>query len=122
MDLDNGSCLAISEHTNISAEFLFIGSGSVFLGEHIVMGKECIFITPNHKYVENSYDAFEIKDIIVGNNVWFGHRVIVLPGVHICKHAILGADAVVAKDVPAKAIVAGNPKVIKSRGQKPDEI
>ena len=37
-----------------------------------------------------------------------------LPGVHICEHAIIGAGAIVTKDVPAKAIAAGNPaKVIK---------
>lgn len=115
-DFGNGSCLKISEHTNIGPDFSLTGSGVLTFGSHIAMGKQCMFITQNHKYQKEGYDGFEIKDITVGNDVWFGHRVIVLPGVTIGNHAILGAGAVVTKDVPDYAIVAGNPaKVIKYR-------
>lgn len=117
-DFGNGSCLELSEHTNIGPYFSLTGSGTVSFGEHIAMGRECMFITQNHKYLEEGYDGFEVKDITVGNHVWFGHRVIVLPGVTIGDHAIVGAGSVVTKDVPNYAIVAGNPaKVIKYRTQ-----
>ena len=115
-DYGNGCCLEISEHTNIGPNFSLTGSGTVTFGEHVAMGKECMFITQNHRYLEEGYDGFEIRDIVVGNNVWFGHRVIVLPGIRIGDHTIIGAGAVVTKDVPEYAIVAGNPaRVIKFR-------
>jgi chloramphenicol O-acetyltransferase type B len=54
--------------------------------------------------------------VTIGNDVWIGARVIVLPGVQIGDQAIVGAGAVVTKDVEPLAIVAGNPaRVIRLR-------
>ncbi len=49
--------------------------------------------------------------ITVGNDVWFGAGVIVLPDVSIGDGAVIGADAVVAKDIPERAIAVGLPAV-----------
>ena len=55
-------------------------------------------------------------DIIIGNDVWIGQNVTVMPGVHIGDGAIIAANSVVAKDVPAYCIAGGNPcKIIKKR-------
>ena len=55
-------------------------------------------------------------DTVIGNDVWIGMEAIILPGVTVGDGAIIGARAVVAADVPAYAIVAGNPAhVIKRR-------
>lgn len=48
-------------------------------------------------------------DTVVGNDVWFGQNVTVLPGIHIGDGAIIGCNSVVSRDVPAYTIVAGNP-------------
>lgn len=121
-DFGNGACLEISEHTNLGKDFSLTGNGILSFGEHVAMGHQCMFVTQNHRYLEEGYDGFEVKDIVVGRNVWFGHRVTVLPGVHIGDHAIIGAAAVVTKDVPDYAIVAGNPaKIIRFRKQKTKE-
>ena len=54
------------------------------------------------------------KPVKIGNRVWFGARVTICPGVTIGDGAIVGAWAVVTKDVPSRTIVAGVPaKVIK---------
>ncbi|MBB4041948.1 acetyltransferase-like isoleucine patch superfamily enzyme [Microvirga flocculans] len=56
----------------------------------------------------------------VGHDVWIGSRAIVLPGVTIGTGAIIGAGAVVTKDVPAYAVAAGNPaRVVKHRFDAP---
>ena len=56
------------------------------------------------------------KDIVVEDDVWIGTRAIILKGVTIHKGAIVGAGAVVTKDVPPYSIVAGNPaKIVKMR-------
>ena len=49
------------------------------------------------------------RPIIVGDNVWIGTRAIILPGVTIGDGAVIGAGAVVTKDVPARSVAAGNP-------------
>jgi maltose O-acetyltransferase len=62
---------------------------------------------------------YEEKPVVI-DDVWIGGHVIILPGVHIGKGAIVGAGAVVTKDVPEYAIVGGSPaKVIKYR-KEPD--
>lgn len=55
-------------------------------------------------------------DTIIGNDVWIGQNVTVLPGVHIGDGAVIGLNSVVASDVPPYSIAAGNPaRVIRKR-------
>lgn len=55
-------------------------------------------------------------DTVIGNDVWIGQNVTFLPGVHVGDGAIIGANSVVAKDVPAYSIAVGNPcRVVKMR-------
>ena len=53
------------------------------------------------------------KPIVIGDDVWIGRRVMVMPGVHIGSHCIIGAGAIVTKDIPDWAIAAGSPAVVK---------
>lgn len=55
-------------------------------------------------------------DTVIGNDVWLGTECVIMPGVNIGDGAVIGARAVVTKDVPPYAIVVGNPgKVVKKR-------
>ena len=55
-------------------------------------------------------------DTVIGNDVWIGQNVTILPGVHVGDGAIIGANSVVSKDVPPYAVVGGNPiKLIRKR-------
>ncbi|MDE7279598.1 MAG: Vat family streptogramin A O-acetyltransferase [Oscillospiraceae bacterium] len=57
-----------------------------------------------------SMDELPLKgDTVVGNDVWIGQNVTVMPGVHIGDGAIIGANSVVARDIPPYAVAAGNP-------------
>ncbi|MDB9886806.1 acyltransferase [Polaribacter sp.] len=95
------------------------GNGQVIIGDNFHSGSECLLITSNHNYEGTSipYDnTYIIKEIKIGDNVWFGNRVIILGGVTIGEGAIIQAGAMVHKDIPNYAIVGGNPaKVIKYR-------
>jgi virginiamycin A acetyltransferase len=55
-------------------------------------------------------------DTVVGNDVWIGQNVTVMPGVHIGDGAIIGANSVVAKDIPPYSVAVGNPcRVVRKR-------
>ncbi len=55
-------------------------------------------------------------DTVIGNDVWIGQNAVILPGVHVGNGAIIGANAVVSRDVPAYTVVAGNPaRAIRKR-------
>lgn len=97
----------------------FYGGGTVRIGNNFHSGSGCIFLTENHNYNGDAlpYDrTFLRKDIIVGDNVWFGINVTVLPGIKIGEGAIVQAGAVVSKNIPPLAIAGGNPaEVIRYR-------
>jgi maltose O-acetyltransferase len=96
----------------------------VTLGRDVVMGPDVVIMTSHHAFERldvpiNQQGALEIKPVIIGDDVWIGTRVIILPGVHVGSQAVIGAGAVVTKDVPPRAIVAGVPaKIIRFRGDK----
>ena len=64
-----------------------------------------------------SLDQLPFKgDTVVGNDVWIGQHVTILPGIHIGDGAIIGAGSVVASDIPPYTVAAGNPcRVIRPR-------
>ncbi len=87
------------------------------IGNNVRMGPDVVFINQNHNFNDGELNGYiQYEPIQVGDNVWIGTRVIVLPGRKIGKNAILGAGAVITKDVPDNAIVGGNPaKIIRYR-------
>jgi acetyltransferase-like isoleucine patch superfamily enzyme len=98
------------------------GGGAVVIGDNFHSGQSCMILTQNHNYEGEKipYDnTYICKKTIIGNNVWLGHRVIILPGVCIGEGAIIQAGAVVTKDVPMCAKVGGNPaQVFKYRDKE----
>ena len=64
----------------------------------------------------NNYPESNHYQIVIGNDVWIGQNVTIMPGVHIGDGAIIGANATVASDIPPFSIAVGNPaKVIRRR-------
>ena len=67
----------------------------------------------------NGNDATSKGDIVLEDDVWIGCNAVILSGVHIGQGAVVAAGAVVTKDIPAYAVVAGNPAhIIKYRFDK----
>ena len=85
--------------------FVFIPSG-VKIGNNVFIGPGVIFT--NDKYPKASGD-WELRELMVEDDVSIGAGAVVLPGVRIGRGAMVGAGAVVTKDVPGNAVVAGNP-------------
>ncbi|MBP5699215.1 MAG: acyltransferase [Alphaproteobacteria bacterium] len=95
------------------------GKGKVFVGSHVIVARDCLVLTENHNYegTEIPYDSTMIqKDVYIGDFVWIGARVLILPGTKIGEGAIIQGGAVVHGEIPPYAIAGGNPaKVFKYR-------
>jgi maltose O-acetyltransferase len=97
---------------------IFINYGAVLLdvatitiGEDVQVGPNVQFLTPTHPIEAEARRAKleAAKPITIGNNVWLGGGVIILPGVSIGENTVVGAGAVVTKDLPANVVAVGNP-------------
>ena len=94
--------------------------GPLTIGDNVMMGPEVTILTSNHKFdrldIPMRHQGMSIEPVTIGNDVWIGMRSIILPGVNIGDKVIIGAGAVVTKDIPNNAIVGGVPaKIIKYR-------
>ena len=88
----------------------------ITFGKKCFVGPSCGLYTAIHPLEVTKRNAgYEMaKPITVGDNVWFGGNVIVLPGVKIGSNSVIGAGAVVTKDIPNSVLAYGNPcKVVK---------
>ena len=90
---------------------VFVDPGKIIFGDDVKIAPQCGFYTALHpldpQQRKDNYEA--AYPIIVGNNVWFGGGVKVLPGVKIGDNAVIGAGSVVTKDIPANVLAVGNP-------------
>lgn len=97
--------------------------GAVTIGNNVMMGPDCIIYSQNHRFDDLDRPMIEqgFQDevpVVIGDDVWIGARVTILPGVYVGCHTIIAAGAVVTKDVPDYAIVGGVPaKVLKYRNR-----
>lgn len=113
------SRIEIGDNSGIGVNATIVGK--TIIGNNVLMGPWCIIYTRNHCF-ENAdklirEQGYCVEDTVyIGNDVWIGGRVIILPGVRIGNCAVIGAGAVVTKDVPDYSVVGGNPaKIIKWR-------
>jgi len=96
------------------------GDGSLEIGDNFRSAPGCVIITRNHDYDGGEavpYDDTYVREpVTIGDNVWFGVNVIVVPGVDIGEGAIIQAGSVVTDDVPPGGIAGGHPaEVFSSR-------
>ncbi|MFZ5989690.1 MAG: acyltransferase [Bacillota bacterium] len=99
-------------------------NGPLKIGNEVMMGPDVMIFTQNHRNdrldIPMRLQTDPKRGVVIEDDVWLAARVIVLPGVTIHKGAIVGAGAVVTKDVPEYAVVGGNPaRVIKYRDGRP---
>jgi maltose O-acetyltransferase len=98
---------------------------NVTIGCDVLMGPDVVIMTSAHAFEDpnvpiNLQGALPIRAVNIGDDVWLGTRVIIMPSVTIGRGAVIGAGSVVTKDVPPFAIVAGVPaKTIRYRGNAP---
>ncbi len=105
----NGRKISLGERNVINFGCLFDGRKfRIVTGTDVSIGPEAAILTLGHDPQSPDF-ADRGGEVIIGNRVWIGYRAIILPGVNIGEGAVVGAGAVVTKDVEPYLIVAGNP-------------
>jgi acetyltransferase-like isoleucine patch superfamily enzyme len=117
-----GAYLTGTLHTgrDCSVNVYTVIRGDVRLGDAVRIGAHTSILGFNHTMATLEVEFFrqplESRGIRIGNDVWIGSHVVILDGITVGDHAVLAAGAIVTKDVPAGAIVGGNPaRLIRSR-------
>ncbi|QDA60342.1 sugar O-acetyltransferase [Hymenobacter jejuensis] len=111
---DFGHNIHIGKNVFVNHACTFMDRGGIVLEDNVLVGPKVNLITSNHPTEPGQRRSTISKPIIVKRGAWLGANATVMPGVTIGENAIVGAGAVVTKDVPANSIVAGVPaRVVK---------
>lgn len=112
---DFGKNTVIGKKCMIQQCCTFFDRGGITIGNGVFIGPKVNLITLNHDLDPANRSATIAKPIVIKDNVWIGINETILQGVTIGENAVIGAGAVVTKDVPPNAVVGGNPaKIIKT--------
>ena len=98
---------------NVYANFnlTLVDDTDIFVGDNVMFGPNVIIATAGHPVdppLREKVAQFNIP-VRIGKNVWIGAGAIVLPGVTIGDHSVIGAGSVVTKDIPPNMVAVGNP-------------
>ena len=108
---DYGWNIEVGDNFYANYGLTILDVGKVTIGNNVLIAPNVSIYTaghPIHPVSRNSGYEYGIP-ITIGDNVWIGGNVVILPGVTIGDNVVIGAGSVVTKDIPANMIVAGNP-------------
>ena len=103
-----GDFFSIGVNSQIDAE----GGGDIQIGNSVLIGSNVVLRASNHQYkaeISIREQGHLPGTISIGDDVWIGSNSVILPGVCIESHSVIGAGSVVTKNVAAYTVVAGNP-------------
>lgn len=106
----------IGKTSHLKSDTVLECSGGLSIGEYFHTGRGLTIFTTNHNYISKiaiPYDSLSLnKPVHIEDYVWCGANVTIVPGVTVHEGAVIGAGAVVTKNIPRGAIVGGNPATI----------
>jgi len=120
-----GGVLELGSNVYVGPDVYLGGHGGCKVGSDCQIAGFCYIIAANHEFDDRSVpirlQGHTFQGIEIGEDCWLGNGVTVLDGVTVGRGSVLAARAVVTKDVPEYAVVAGVPaRVIRYRGENPE--
>ena len=104
-----GARITIGDHTFINYGSSISSHELVTIGRHCLLG-HYTFILDNDEHDLKQHNVTPPSaPVVIEDHVWIGSRVLILPGVRIGHHSVIGAGSVVTKDVPPHCLAVGNP-------------
>lgn len=108
---DYGYNISVGNNFYANYNLVILDEAKVTFGDNVFIAPNCGFYTAGHPI--DAYDRNKgleyARPITVGNDVWFGAQVCVLPGVTIGSNCVIGAGSVVTRDIPDNSVAVGNP-------------
>ena len=106
--------LVIGNHVRMTARCRITCAGNMTIGDDVLLAPEVFITDHNHGMDPTKQGGYSpqpliVKDVSIGEGVWLGQRVMILPGVSVGEHSIIGAGSVVTHDIPAYSIAVGSP-------------
>ena len=112
---DYGKNIRVGKNVFINTGCHFQDQGGIFIGDGVLIGHSVVLATINHDLEPEMNRKNHYEPIHIGNHVWIGSNVTILPGVTVGDWAVVAAGAVVTQDVPPLTVVGGVPaRVIKT--------
>ncbi|MBG0762119.1 sugar O-acetyltransferase [Acholeplasma laidlawii] len=113
---DYGKHTFVGKNFYANFDCIFLDVNTITIGDNVMFGPRVGLYTAGHP-IDKDIRITGLEyglPITIGNNVWIGGNVVVMPSVHIGDNTIIGSGSVVTKDIPSDVIAAGNPcKVIR---------
>ncbi len=114
---DYGYNIEIGDNFYSNHNLIILDCAKVKIGDNVFVGPNVGIYTPCHPIDAKERMTFKewAEPVTIGNDVWLGGNVVILPGVTIGDNVVIGAGSVVTKDIPSNCVAVGNPcKPIKS--------
>ena len=106
-----GSHVHFGDRVYANSNLTLVDDGHIYVGNNVMFGPNVTIATANHP-IEPTLRLKGLqynRDVHIGDNVWIGAGVIIVPGVHVGKNSVIGAGSVVTKDIPENVVAVGNP-------------
>ncbi len=119
-----GTNVHIGNHFYANFNLVIVDDIDVYIGEHVMIAPN-VTITPTGHPVDPELrkpgTQFSIP-VRIGNDVWIGSNVVILPGVNIGDNSVIGAGSVVTHDIPENVVAVGNPcRVLRKINERDKE-
>lgn len=123
LTLAMGKYVSIGSGTYANMNFTLIDDWKITIGKNCLIGPNVTLCTTGHPvHPAHRLDGMYSYPITIGDNVWLGGNVIVLPGVTIGENSVIGAGSVVTHDIPANVVAFGSPcKVYREINENDNE-
>lgn len=115
----NANLISIGKHSHINTQCILDGRGGITIGSSVSISHRVNIMTGSHDYKSSNFQGI-FKPIVIEDYAWIGVGATILQGVTIGRGAVVCAGAVVTKDVPAYAVVAGVPA--QTIGSRPEDL
>ncbi|SET72095.1 maltose O-acetyltransferase [Geodermatophilus poikilotrophus] len=122
--VDYGTHVRVGARCFANFGLVALDVAAIAIGDDVQIGPNVQLLTPTHPVEpQPRRDKWEAaRPITIGNNVWLGGGVIVLPGVTIGENTVVGAGSVVTKDLPPNVVAVGNPaRIVRAVGDPPPD-
>lgn len=115
---DYGRNIKLGKGVFINSGCCFQDQGGIEIGDGALIGQQVVIATLNHPLEAADRQSMLPQKVVIGKNVWVGAHATILPGVTIGDNSVIGAGAVVNRDIPADCVAVGVPAKVVKRLEK----